>query len=280
VIGLRSGRRPALILCLVLVGLLAAPAAPAGAASWNGRYSLWRNGAFATQYLDYSCVGATIQIMLNLVRGGRDHAKGRQLNYLDYAQTHNKYPATDSGADPQGWAEALVHFGAGDDYGWNNASTMQAALRTAASQMRQTGKPVGLLVHLGRHAWVMTGFEATADPAQTDDFEVTAAEVLGPLWPLGTLNGEHFDPGPGTWLDLRALSRKFDPYLVPGQPAWSGKYVTVLPRVSDVAGQGSVQQPEQPQQPSDVDIRSALGWIWVLDRLARAYPVRDFLWLP
>ena len=68
--------------CLVLVALGAAPAGPAGAADWNGQFSIWRNSAFATQYLDASCVGATIQMTLNLVNGARDHSKGHQLNYL------------------------------------------------------------------------------------------------------------------------------------------------------------------------------------------------------
>ncbi len=50
----------------------------------------------------------------------------------------------------------------------------------AARQMRFTGKPVGLLVWRGAHAWVMSGFKATADPAYTDDFEVTAVWIEDP----------------------------------------------------------------------------------------------------
>ncbi len=260
-------------MCLALVALVAAPAGPAGAADWSGRYSIWRNGAFATQYLDTSCVGATIQMALNLVRGARDHSKGHQLAMLAYAAEHSKYPVTDGGADPEGWADALVHYGAGDDYGWTTAPTMQLALHTSAKQLRETGKPIGLTVHFGRHAWLMTGFESTADPATTEDFEVTAAEVVGPLWPLGTLNGEHFDPGPGTWLNIHDLARKFDAYVEPGQPVWYGKYVTIVPRASE-ANQGSgAPGGETP------DLKSTLGWIYLFDRLAQTVPVRDFLWM-
>lgn len=268
----RAGRSPAVVLCLVLVALLAAPAAPAGAATWTGRYSIWRNSAFATQLLDASCVGAATQIMLNLIRGGSDRAKAHQLSYLAYAATHSKYPVTDGGADPEGWSEALIHFGAGDDYGWTTASTMQDALHTAAIQLRETGKPVGLTVHFGRHAWVMAGFEATADPATTSDFTVTAVEVVGPLWPSGTLNGLHFDPVPGTWMGTQELGRKFDAYIEPGQPIWYGKYVTMVPRVSEANDPGS---------PQDLpDLKSALGWIWVFNRIGQTSPVRDYLWLP
>jgi hypothetical protein len=275
VIDPRAGRRAALALCLVLVALLAAPAGPAGAATWSGRYSIWHARAFAPQYLDASCVGATIQIMLNLIDGGSDSGKRNQLRYLDYAQQQSLYPVEDGGADPDGWAKALVHLGAGDGYGWTTTRTMESALHTAAKQMRETGKPVGLLVHFGRHAWVMSGFEADADPAQTDDFNVTAAEVVGPLWPLGTLNGQRFDPGPGTWLDTRALTRKFDAYVEPGQPVWYGKYVTILPR----ADEAPVDEPDDPGSDRP-DIKSALGWITIFNRLAQRFAVRDLLWLP
>ena len=178
-----------MIALFVLASLLAGSIAPVSAAEWNGRFSIWRSSAFATQYWDYSCVGATIQIMLNLIHGRSDESRNRQDEYLDFAQAESRYEVTDQGADPEGWAQAMVRYGGGDDYGWAAAPTAQESLRVAARQMRETEKPVGLLVHLGRHAWVMTGFESTADPALTEDFEVTAAEVVGPLWPHGTLNG-------------------------------------------------------------------------------------------
>jgi hypothetical protein len=272
-------RRTLVVTALLLASLVAGPAGPAGApapvsaATWNGRYSVWRGNAFAPQYLDASCVGATIQIMLNLIDNRRDRSKGRQLEYLAYAQRQSRYEITDDGADPEGWAAAMRHFGGGDDYGWASDTTIQAALRRAATQMRQTGKPVGLLVHFGRHAWVMTGFESTADPETTTDFDVTAAEVVGPLWPDGRLNGQKFDPGPGTWQDVGTLSRKFDAYVVPNQPIWAGQYVTIVPRASD-AQPGSAPSSQLP------DLNSALGWIWVFDRLAQRAPVRDMLWLP
>jgi len=260
---------------LVLASLLAGSIAPASAAEWNGRFSIWRNSAFATQYWDYSCVGATIQIMLNLIHGRSDESRNRQSEYLDFAQAESRYEVTDQGADPEGWAEAMVRFGGGDDYGWMAAPTAQDALYIAARQMRETEKPVGLLVHLGRHAWVMTGFESTADPAVTDEFTVTAAEVVGPLWPHGTLNGTSFDPGPRTWMDIRTLSRKFDTYAEPGHDVWSGRYVTIIPRASE-ADQGSPGGPniETP------DLNSAFGWAWVFRSLALQGAVRDLLWIP
>jgi hypothetical protein len=60
--------------------------------------------------------------------------------------------------------------------------SMQEALKVAARQMRFTGKPVGLLVWRGDHAWVMSGFKATADPAWTDDYEVSAVWIEDPWY--------------------------------------------------------------------------------------------------
>jgi hypothetical protein len=270
---LPSRSRSLLVACLVIVAFVAAPAAPAGAATWNGRFSIWRNGAYTTQYLDYSCVGAAVQITLNLVKGTSDRSKAHQLALLAYANQHSQYPVEDSGADPQGWAQALIHFGAGSGYGWTTSPSLQAALQTAAVQIRQTHKPVGLLVHFGAHAWLMTGFESTADPATTSDFQVTAAEVLGPLWPLGTLNGQSFDPGPGTWMATSDLARKFNVYTEPSQPLWDGKYVTVVPNASEA---------NQPGQEANqlADLESPTGWIFVYQQLSKSMPVRDFLWFP
>jgi hypothetical protein len=208
---------------------------------------------------------------LNLVRGARDRSKNRQLSYLAYAAENSKYPVEDDGADPEGWAAALNRYDTNDDWGWVASDTQQEALRIAAKQIRDSRAPVGLLVHFGRHAWLMTGFEASADPATTDDFQVSAAEVVGPLWPSGTLNGINFDPGPGTWMTVRELDRKFDAYVEPGQPIWYGKYVTVVPQVSKVTTDEPTEAP---------DLQSALGWMSVFGRLSQSGPVRDFLWLP
>ncbi|MEP7158498.1 MAG: hypothetical protein ABI797_03660 [Chloroflexota bacterium] len=240
--------------------------APVAAATWSGRYSVWHKGGFATQYLDYSCVGATIQITLNLINNTSNRTKRRQLKYLDYAQEHSKYPVTDLGADAEGWAKALIHFGGGNDWGWATAGSLQAALKLAAKQIRSSGKPVGLLTFHGGHAWLMTGFESSADPAVTSNFSVTAAEVLGPLYPDGTYNGNSADPGPKTWMTVTTLGRRFNTYYQSGQTVWNGKWVMVVPKVSIVAPQtaGDNTSPEQVLP----DLRTAFGWSWMLGALA------------
>jgi hypothetical protein len=78
-----------------------------------------------------------------------------------------------------GWAEGLELLGYGP-YEELAARSRAGALRIAARQMRLTGKPVGLLVWGGDHAWVMSGFRATADPAVTDDYDVSAVWIEDP----------------------------------------------------------------------------------------------------
>jgi hypothetical protein len=258
------------VACLALVALVSSAVlptpAPVAAATWAGRYSVWNKGSFATQYLDYSCVGATIQITLNMINNTSNRTKRRQLKYLDYAQEHSKYPVTDLGADAEGWAKALIHFGGGSGWGWTTASSLQNALKVAAKQIRTTGKPVGLLTFHGGHAWLMTGFESNADPATTSNFSVTAAEVLGPLYPDGTYNGHSVDPGPKTWMTVSQVGQRFNTYYQQGQAVWNGKWVMVVPQVSTAAPAATGEGPS-PEQVLP-DLQTAHGWSWMIGALA------------
>lgn len=105
---------------------------------------------------------------------------------------------------------------------------------------RASHKPVGLLVWAGRHAWVMSGFEATADPRATDDFRVTRAIVFDPLHPHGSTRWGP-SPKPGAGLTQAALARQFVPRrrgtwagtatgVISQSLAWlAGRYVIVMP---------------------------------------------------
>ncbi len=89
------------------------------------------------------------------------------------------------GANPLGWTAALNDLGVGP-YVLVSLPTYEEAMATAASDLRDTDRPVGLVMWRGRHAWVMSGFEATADPARFDEFEVTGVRVHDPLYPHGS----------------------------------------------------------------------------------------------
>lgn len=219
-------RAVTLIIAALVAGLVLPR--PVAAVEWSGRYNVYTPGSFSSQINNYSCVGASVQMMLNLIYERSDQSADRQRTYWRYAQRHSRYPVTDNGADPAGWVRALENWGAGD-YRVGRGTTMQQALWGAAIRMRRTGKPVGLLVAAGRHAWVMTGFQATADPARTWDFKVTAVQAMGSLWPYGTINGRAYDPGPKTWISVSDLKVKFTPYRMPYSDAWNGRWITVIP---------------------------------------------------
>lgn len=209
----------------VLLGALVPTTA---AASWSGQYSVYTQGSFSYQHTNYTCVGASVQMMLNMTNGTTRHSASAQLTYWRYGRDHGKYQPSNNGVDPVGWAAALEHFGAGS-YSINLATRFQSGLQTLAAALRATDRPVGLFVDAGGHAWVMTGFEATADPATSSDYKVTAVQAMGPLYPDGTINGHPYDPGPGTWLSTTTLKTKFTPMQWKQAPEWSGRWVAVVP---------------------------------------------------
>jgi hypothetical protein len=121
-----------------------------------------------------------MQMMINLMEPGKpDRTKSTQKALYDLARDISPWVETRPGASVLGWAEGLGEQGYGS-FVEMSAESRAEALRIAARQMRLTRKPVGLLVWRGAHAWVMSGFKATADPAYTDDFEVTAVWVEDP----------------------------------------------------------------------------------------------------
>jgi hypothetical protein len=132
------------------------------------------------QYDDSWCVGASMQMMVNIIEPGRpDRSRETQLRLYRIARRTSPWIETRPGASVYGWSEGLEALGHGG-YEEIAATTRQDALRLAARQMRLTGRPAGLLVWGGKHAWVMSGFRATRDPAVTDDFLVTHVRIEDP----------------------------------------------------------------------------------------------------
>lgn len=123
----------------------AKPAAPA----WSGKYNLYRANAFVTQKTFTWCVAASVQMMVNLVRNRSDRSRATQARMIAYAQRWDNGPyGEDGGTDVTGWIAALRKYGAGP-YRVVGATTAARALRIAATAMRQTGRPAGILVMEG-----------------------------------------------------------------------------------------------------------------------------------
>jgi hypothetical protein len=142
---------------------------------------LYRPNAAVRQLTTEMCVGAAMQTMINLMSSGEpDRTDATQLDLFGLArELSHRSIDTLPGASPRGWAAALS-AAADSDYDLLTSISMDDVLRMAARQMRLTRKPVGLTVWRGKHAWVMSGFEATADPAWTDNFDVTAVRIEDP----------------------------------------------------------------------------------------------------
>jgi hypothetical protein len=81
----------------------------------------------------------------------------------------------------------------------------------------------------GNHAWIITGFTATADPAITSRFTVTSVRVVGPLW--GLQNRTYgYDMRPDRKLTPAQLKTFFTPWhYAPIKMAWENRWVSVQP---------------------------------------------------
>jgi hypothetical protein len=95
--------------------------------------------------------------------------------------------------------------------------------------MRETGRPVGLLVWHGAHAWVLHGFEASADPLRDPAATITAVYVSDPWYPRASSTWGA-SPKPNTRLSITQLGRDFLPWQRRRpNPAKDGRYFLVLP---------------------------------------------------
>jgi len=101
-----------------------------------------------------------------------------------------------------GWAAVLDRW-SGADYEPLYLKSFEDALWTAAARIARTGKPVGIIVGGGTHAWVLHGFVAPANPA-LGPTTISAVFVSGPLY---APRGRSYDPAPDTRLSVSELRR-------------------------------------------------------------------------
>ncbi len=185
---------------------------PAAAASTPFTLDLSQRGDFVAQTNFVQCVGASMQMMLNMIRPIDDDSAATQdqLQVLARSLSRKRPDSVErKGASVTGWTAGLNALGAGP-YRTVGSADIQAVLKVAAQAMRETNRPVGLLVWRGRHAWVMAGFSATADPRVTADFEVTGVIVMDPLYPYGSRTWGA-SPAPRESVSIAELRRQFVP---------------------------------------------------------------------
>ena len=222
------------LLALGCVVLLTIAPASATAAPQQYRLDLGSRSDYVGQTNLVQCVGASMQMMLNMIEPGVDRSAKTQLRLQKLARKWSP-PRLDGGirkgASVIGWATGLSLQGAGP-YKVVGVDSLDEAMLVAARAMRRTGRPVGLLVWRGRHAWVMSGFHATGDPLLSGS-RVTEALIEDPLHPYGGSSTWGRSPSPGEALTVKEVGRQFvrrrTGFSIWSTPDLGGKYVLVLP---------------------------------------------------
>jgi hypothetical protein len=209
----------------VLATSVATPLAATTLASGPVRVDLYRPGVYSMQATWTWCTAAGVQIMRNIALGQADHSSVNQGRYFDYMRARDRYRTPPKeGVDPQGFRAGLREF-VDPRYAIVANTTYDTAVQSAVTRLRLSGLPVALIVDAGRHAWILTGFTASADPAVTSSFRVTSVRVVGPLYGRQSVNG--YDPPPNTSLSYDAFRRYLLPYHFPyGATPWDRRYVT------------------------------------------------------
>ena len=160
---------------------------------------------FVAQYTFEWCVGASLQMALNMSTDRERASRTDQGKLWEMARDRSYSPF--GGANPRGWTAALNDLGIGP-YRLVSVPTLDEALILAAESIRATARSVGLVMWRGRHAWVMSGFESSADPRRSDNFDVTGIRVHDPLYPNGSsVWGK--SPKPNSLISPATLAKQF-----------------------------------------------------------------------
>jgi hypothetical protein len=245
--GIRRLPRASRLLLATVVALVAiaaggwasVPTTAAAIPHWTGGIDLYRSGVFTTQKTWQWCTAADVQIIRNIADRAADHSRSSQQRYFAAMRAHDRYaiPVSD-GVDPAGWTYGLRHFVDGR-YRLVASGSFNAALRSAVTSLRKTNLPVGITVAHGNHAWILTGFTASADPAVTTRFTVTSVRVVGPLWGLQS-RSYGYDMRPDTKLTPKQLAGFFTPWhYAKIRMAWEGDWVSIQPIAAQTAEIGT-----------------------------------------
>lgn len=204
-----------------------APSPSAGAVGAQpAAVDLFRPGDFVSEARGDWCVPAAIEMMA--VMGGLPSRRLPGQSALNLrARALSSSRLAGAGSEPRGWAGVLNQLGVGP-YRVVALGTFREAVAVAARAVLGTGRPVGLLVWRGAHAWVMSGFTAAAGPAR-GDMRVTGVRISDPWYPrpAPAFRRPH---RPDALVGLAELARNFLPYRRPvSYPGLDGRYLLVLP---------------------------------------------------
>lgn len=190
---------------------------------------LYRKRDFVTEATKWYCVPAAMLTMMNVMSKGADHSAATQKTLYRLARQLSTKTLVGKGAEPIGWARGLEQLGYGGfEVGVHR--TRRAAVQAAAKAIRMTGRPAGLLVWRGAHSWVISGFQATADPAVTKDYIVTGVYIEDVWYPYVSSIWGKSEP-PDTLYLVGDLKKDYLKWRRPTRryPTMDGRFVTILP---------------------------------------------------
>lgn len=196
------------------------------------RMELRPAAAFASEVKDTWCAAAAVQIALNVngADGRIDTSRTRQaaIRKLEVRLT-TRADSRNGGVGPLGMVATLERLGA-VDYDLRIYPSRAVALRAAARAISRTGHAAILLAWRGAHAWVMTGYRATADPMVFGDAKVTGAYIIDPWFPRVSSIWGRSDK-PGVFQDAAEMRRNFLPWKRPEgrYPGRDGKFLVLVP---------------------------------------------------
>jgi len=185
-----------------------------------------RAGAAVTQFTSYWCVPAATQTMLNLVRGTSDRTYATQARLYRELRAANKYRYPTLGNDVRGWARVLTaHLPVGMGYSDHAFASRTDAYGAIVDSLDATGRPVGIVVDRGSHAWTVVGFRV----AEQVGMHVPGTRTILGFYVIGPL-GAGRDPWPKAYYTVDQLSTRFTRYHESTRAVvWEGQYVIVEP---------------------------------------------------
>jgi hypothetical protein len=200
------------------------------------------NAVFATQLTNDDCAVAGTQIVLTILGLGNTSDAFQQEIKSRIGEWESVRDSLNGGWGPNAVRVALAAYG---EPGYEERAywSYTDALRDSAIAISETGKPVVMFPWWGAHTWVMTGYQADADPTAFADATVTGAYILDPWYPrFSSIWGQSDEPG--NFETLAELERNWPAFQgPPGHvsigPGWSrpegaypardGRFVVLIP---------------------------------------------------
>ena len=153
------------------------------------------SAVFATQLTKDDCAVAATQMVLTMLGLGNTSDAFQQEIKGRISEWESVHDSLNGGWGPNAVREALAAYGA-NGYEERAYWSYADALRDSAIAISETGKPVVLFPWWGAHTWVMTGYQADADPTVFADAYISGAYILDPWYPrFSSIWGQSDQPG-------------------------------------------------------------------------------------